>query len=736
MSNASPRTLAVSPTGGQSALRGVMRLLLRRSRPIVVVATVVAAVSFAVPMLQAPKYAGVASVMINPRQAAAPNAIAPNASQTSAPDSSLVDSEIEVLGSDELLRRVAVRLELGADPEFNPALDNGFSPRKLLSNLLAEGRGRVQAQSASRDQAIVAALDAAVSVRRRAMSYVVDISALSTDPEKAARIANAVVEEYRAMLRESRASAAQSANQWLDERLEQLRVELQAREAAVQQYRAENGLLSPEGTVSLAEQETRAYQGSVLEAQTRLAERQARYNQVQALARAGGSPDSIADVLNSQVIRDLRQRESELARRQIELERRYGELHPSVVQGRADLEAAQNQITAEISRILGSLRNEVEIARAQLNSLQGSLGAARGELAVNNGAAVRLGQLEREAEAARSAFQQFQTRAHEIAGTEQIATEIREISLARPPSRPSTPDLAVALITAICFGLGAGLLVGLIIEQLDDTFGSAEDLELKLGVPAVASVPELSSKILRLLSPQDRHPAGYLIERPMSAFAEAFRVMQTSAAYATLNAGRRIYAVTSALPNEGKTTTAFCLARSLASSATSTLIIDCDVRRRSLNALLDIEPRVGLVQVLEGKADWRSVVGRDEETSVNVLPVASEGADGRSVFASPRFAELLREASENYDVVVLDCPPVLSVAEARVIASLATLTFLVVRWSKTPVAAVRSAVHQLETTGVSVHGAVLNFVNIRAPGRQSYGDSLYYAQSEGSYYVS
>lgn len=734
----SPRPHAIPPgmVSSPSALRVVMRLLMRRARAIIGSCAVISALAFAIPMLQAPQFTAIASVMINPRQAAAPSAIAAPVTREGAPDSAFVDSEIEVLGSDELLRRLVGRLELAADPEFNPALAGGFSLRRALRQLLALGNARGAGDATSAEEAIVANLDMAVSVRRRSLSYVVDVAVSSRDPEKAARIANAVVEEYRLMQREGRAEAVRAANEWLDQRIARLSEDLQTRESAVERYRAENGLVSAAGA-TFAEQSTQAYQGSVMDAQTRLAERQARYNQVQALVRAGGSPDSIADVLNSEGIRALRQRESDLSRRQAELETRYGELHPSVQQGKTELENVQSQIQAEIGRILNSLRNEVEVARAQLNALQGGLGAARSELVANNDAEVRLRELEREAQGARTAYQTFIERSHEISGQEQVAaTELREISTARAPSRPSSPIFLNVLLTALCLGLGAGLLMGLILEQLDDTLASAEDVEIKLNVPAIASIPEVTTSALRMLPPLDRHPAGYLVERPMSAFAEAFRVMQTSATYSSLSLSHRIVAVTSALPNEGKTTTAFCLARSYALSGSKTLIIDCDRRRRSLNDLLDIDPRQGLVHALSGKVHWRTLVGTDEATHVHVLPTSADGAEARNVFASEAMTRLLEEAGESYDVVILDCPPVLSVAEARIVASLADIVFLVVRWGKTPIAAARAAIHQLETTNARVDGVALNFVDVRAPGRQSYGDSLYYSQSADSYYVS
>jgi capsular exopolysaccharide synthesis family protein len=239
---------------------------------------------------------------------------------------------------------------------------------------------------------------------------------------------------------------------------------------------------------------------------------------------------------------------------------------------------------------------------------------------------------------------------------------------------------------------------------------------------------------MRLLAPNERHPAGFLVEKPMSAFAEAFRVLRTSIQYASFHRRTGIVAVTSALPDEGKTTSALCLARIAALSGQRVLIVDCDLRRRSLNALLDIEPLFGLLQVLAGERQWSEVICEDEATGAHVLPLAVDGFTLRDVFGSEVMEALIDELREAYDLVVLDCPPVLAVAETRVAVSHAEAVIVVSRWGATPVKAVEAALAQLAPTGANVLGVALNCVNPKAPGRYSYSDPLYYSESRRSYY--
>ncbi|MGE0045111.1 MAG: CpsD/CapB family tyrosine-protein kinase, partial [Hyphomonadaceae bacterium] len=268
----------------------------------------------------------------------------------------------------------------------------------------------------------------------------------------------------------------------------------------------------------------------------------------------------------------------------------------------------------------------------------------------------------------------------------------------------------------IGLGLALGVLVGLLAESLDEGFRTGDDIERKVGMPSLASVPKLRAADFRNLPPSAQHPAGYLVERQMSAFTEALRVLRTSILYGRLDQKVQVVAVTSALPDEGKTTISLCLARVSALSGQRVLLIDCDLRRRTLKDVLGLEPPNGLLQVLTGEVDWRQAIYVDEASGMHLLPLKDSGFTPRDVFGSEAMSKLLNELRASYDLIVLDCAPILAVAETRVIVSMADSATLVARWEKTPVRAVRTALQQVHSAGANILGVVLNLVDTRVPG--------------------
>jgi capsular exopolysaccharide synthesis family protein len=354
----------------------------------------------------------------------------------------------------------------------------------------------------------------------------------------------------------------------------------------------------------------------------------------------------------------------------------------------------------------------------------------------DNTALVRLRELEREAAAAQGVYESYLRRLQEVASQDRLtSTDARLVSAAVAPRSPFSPNFRAAFALALVLGLVLGAGAGVLVELIDHRIGSADNLEEKVGVPAIATIPVLSKRHLRLLPPEDQNPAGFIVEKPMSGFAEAFRVLRTYVHYSNLDARNRAIAVTSSAPNEGKTTSVMCLARIAAASGDKVVVVDCDLRRRSLNRALDIEPRAGLLQVLAGEKAWRDVLVEDRHTSVAFLPLADAVFTSRDVFGSDAMRQLVAELKDEYDLVLFDCAPILAVAETRVIAELADAVIIVARWDKTAIGALRASIHSAKSVGSNVLGIALNYVNPDAPGRSTYNEALYYYKANQSYYA-
>jgi capsular exopolysaccharide synthesis family protein len=657
----------------------------------------VAGLAFSYLITRPPSYQATALIMINTRE----RTQIPGADMGGAlpRDAAVLDSEIE------LLRSSALTTE--------------------LSDALAQID---RAAGVTEEQGIGAAID----VRRRGPTYVIEISANSSDPSRAQLVANTYADVYIASQVNSRIDAAQSANSWLGRRLAELREDVQRKESAAETFRIQSGLMSAGGT-TLQETQITEIQSQTLRAEADLAAAEARYRQAQQVVSSGGSVESVGSVQNNSEIQSLRGREAEIARRQSDLETRYLPTHPAVQSIRSEREDINRQLREATGRILAGLADEVNVARARLNTLRGSLSVATGELGSNSSANVRLRELEREAAASRQVYESYLQRYQEIADQDQLNTsDARLLSYATQPNAPSSPQLRVALAMAIALGLLLGIGAGVAVEILDRSVKNADELEAKTGVPAIASIPTISKRMLRQMAPADRHPAGYLVARPMSAFTEALRVLRTVIVYSKLDLSSKVVAITSALPDEGKTTISACLARVAAMSGQRVVVVDCDLRKQSINDVLDVESDTGILQVLAGEVPWRAAIIRDESTDAHILPVATSGFTPRDVFGSEAMKKLLNELRANYDLVVLDCAPILAIAETRIVVQHADAVVLVARAGRSATGAVRSAIMQTEAAGGKVLGVALNCV---LPHWQSYSDSLYFYDSKSYYSV-
>lgn len=691
----------VAPASEGLDLHTIIAVMMRRWRMIATVGAIVAAAALVVLLLQPREYTATAAIMINPRE---DQVVGAEQSLVQGPPSSaVVDSEIEILRSPRIAMAVARNLHLDIDPYWGaPGSEDGI-------------------------RAAAHRVAAATEVQRRALSFVIDIRVTTDNAQESARIANAIVQAYLQSADDVRIASTERASTWLGQRLAELRTDVQTKEAEAEAFRARAGLLTAEGR-SLNESQTTQTQQAVLTARADLAEREARYRQVLALSRSGGNAGTMDQALESPTIRDLRRQEAELTRQQAEYANTLGERHPFVARNAAELQDIRQQLNAEIGRIAEGARNDVDVARARVAMLERSLGASAGTLVNNNEDQVRLRELEREAAAARAVYESFLQRSHEIAGQGQLGqTSAQVVSEAEPPTAPSSPRLLLGLVFALLAGLIAGAVAGFAAEALDDTIKSADDIEQRLGLPTLAVVPTIDPKAMRLLAPEDRHPAGYLVEKPLSPYAESFRVMRTALLYADLQRDAKVVAVTSALPDEGKTTCALSLARVAALGGQRVAVLDCDLRRRALNRVLNIHPRAGLIEVLSGQRSWRDVCGVDEPSGAHVIPLAETALTPRDMFSLPAMEDLLRELRSHYDLIILDCAPVLVAADARLVVSQADTSIVVTRWRKTRIREAEDAVRQLLPAGAKILGVAINGFDPSAPGWKPYPP--YYARA-------
>jgi capsular exopolysaccharide synthesis family protein len=361
------------------------------------------------------------------------------------------------------------------------------------------------------------------------------------------------------------------------------------------------------------------------------------------------------------------------------------------------------------------------------------LGRAKGTLAGNNAAGVRLAELERNATSVKTLYEGLLERYQETSAQEGGATaDSRIVSEARASTNPSSPNVPMNLALGFIFAMAAGLAAVVIAEMLDDSLRTAEDVERRLMLPALGSLPLLMS----IAKGRDRRmrPVDYLIERPLSGFAEAFRSLRTSILYAKQDETTKVVAITSALPGEGKTTTAVCLGVSGAMAGLRVAILDCDLRRRNVSRLFGVRAEIGLLDVLNGTASLQEAFIRHEKSGVWVLPLVKREFTTDEVFNTEAMGSLLDNLKSQFDLIILDTAPLLAIADTRVLASRSDAVVFLARWQKTPVKAAEAALRLLEQSEARVAGVVLSQVNVKQQSRYGYGDPGYYYSSYRKYY--
>lgn len=718
-------------------LRRWLLTIRRRLRLLSAVALAVFVTTILLTLQETPKYTATAGVVLDTRKERINNV--QQVLSDLPTDSSVVDTEVEILKSGQLAERVVRALNLDQDPEFNPTLRKpaGVSAvvagvKGLFGAAAPQPHRFTSIELQKLHEGVVSNVIGNLAIRRVGLTYVINIGYVSESPTKAAAIADKFAELYLLEQLEAKFEATQQATRWLNNQLDQLRQQVLKDEAAVQQFKIDNNLLSASGT-TLTEQEISSYSQTLAQARAQLAEDEARLSAARIqLARTSNEGD-VGEALNSSLIAGLRAQRATVSAQLAELQGRYGERHPEMLKAKRQLSDIDAQIQQEIHTIIANLEAKVQVSRERAGAVGGSLGGAKGTLAANNRAMVRLNELQRNAEASRTIYESYLNRYKETSSQGGIGqSDARIVSKAKIPGAPSSPNVSRNLMMGLLLALGAGFATVILVETLDAGLATAEDVERRLDTAYLGSVPLLSS----VADDKLESPIDHLVSKPLSGFAEAFRSLQAAILHARPGEPVKVVAITSALPGEGKTTTAICLARSAALQGRRTVVVDCDLRRRTVNRMMPEEPKVGLLEVLNGEATLEQALSLDAASGASILPLARTWFTPRDVFGSAAMDRLLIDLRARFDLVILDTAPVLPVADTRVLASKADLLVLLARWRKTPQPAIEAAFRLLHGTGVNIGGVVLTQVDMKQQAKYGYGDPGYYYAEYKKYYVS
>jgi len=706
----------------------------RRLKLFVAVAALIFAAAALITFQQVPRYTAMSRVLIDQRKQ---QIVAADQSVTSnLPDeSSAVDTETEVLRSRSIAENVASEANLFNDPDWNGTKSRQGLLKTLFGWMSPEPK-KLSPNDPLQRQKVVDRLLGGLNVARAGDTFLIDVSYTSPNAEDATKFANLFANAYITDQIAAKYQATQRATEWLNARLGSIRRQVNDAEAAVQAYKASHNLLSSQG-FTLTEQEVSTLDQQLALARAQQAEAEARLATAKSQLARGSTGEDVGEALNSPVVQGLRAQRAVASQQVADMSGRYGDRHPDLLKAKRQLADIDTQIHAEVTRVISNLEAQAQVARQHAGSVAGSVNQTRNTLAGNNQAGVKLNELQRNADAANALYTSFldrfkQTTAQQ--GMEQ--SDARVISPASIPTSPSEPKIALDLSFGVIVALVGALAAIILAEIFDSGLTTADDIEHDFGLPALGSIPALDSVVDEEQGADLPEPYDYIVQKPLSGFAETFRTLRSSLLLCRTGRAVKLVAITSSLSDEGKTTSSFCLARISALSGDKTIVIDCDLRRRGFNSFVPEDHEEGLIEVLSGKRKVEDVVLPDADTGAVILPLGRSPYTPRDLFSSPAMEQLLTELSKTYDLIILDAPPVLAVADARAIVHRADAVVMLVKWRSTPRKAVESSLKILQAADAYVAGITLTRVNQRQQSKFGYGDPAYYYGSYEKYYTS
>ena len=436
-----------------------------------------------------PRYMAVAQLLIDPNDLRVmDNAVTPSNTLNEA-TTAYVESQARVLTSDTVLRKVIEQQRLDKDSEF---MQPPSALRAALTVVLQKF-GVARQRDPDPVVAVLQELAPKVGARRQERTYVVDLTASTRDPEKSARIANAIVAAYLEDQADARTTSAKRATDALSGRLHELKDRVREAENRAETFKAQNNLVSASGQL-VSEQALSELTNQLTVAGAKADEAKARLDQIEALRRGRVDAGAIAEAVQSQTVAALRAQHGEVLRRKAELTARLGERHPSIADINAQAHDLQQQVDREVGRLSQAARGDYERAQATRQALLARLNGLKQEAVTTNQSLVRLRELEREVEASRAVYQAYLTRSRETSEQERVnTTNVRVLSEANVPNkRAFPPRTLIVLALALMFGAAAGAGAGFARDWTDDRIHTRRDLETACTFPILAEIASLS----------------------------------------------------------------------------------------------------------------------------------------------------------------------------------------------------------------------------------------------------
>jgi polysaccharide biosynthesis transport protein len=603
-------------------------------------------------------------------------------------------TQYELLGARSLAERVISTLGLLEEPAF--ASDGQKSMIGIVISYISGSSSSNDRDKTLdfKERKVADRLQESLTIAPVRGSRVVKISIDSTNPATAQRVVNGFAEVFIADNLDRRYDSSSYARKFLEERIQQLKVKLEDSEKQVVQYAEKQGIINLDDKKSLASTDLEAINTKLTEAHNNRVKLEVLWEQAKQTQGFG-----FQQILDSKAIQENRRLRTQLAAEYQQKLGLYKPAYPLMIQLRNQIKELDRDAETEVAAIKSSIEAQYIGAKNEEEDLASQLEKSKAEVVDQRGRSIQYNILQREVDTNRTLYDGLLQRYKEIGVSGAVGTNnISIVDKASLPIAPRSPKLSLNLALALVAGLLAGILAALGLDYLDDSFKSPEDVEREVGLTVIGVVPK----------PKKDQDIESELSDPRSAMAEAIRSLRTGLQFATSDGLPRTLLVTSSKPAEGKTTTTIGLAKSLASIGLNVLLIDADLRNASVHKRMFCSNELGLSNYLTGTRSPEDVV---QGSGIQGLEIMSSGPlppNPAELLSGPKFMTLLSLAAESFDVVLIDGPPVMGLADAPLLASMTQATLMVVAANETRRSVFKVALRRLQNARANVIGALLS----------------------------
>jgi succinoglycan biosynthesis transport protein ExoP len=715
----------------ESTLREYMRVLIKRKwMVILVIAGIFMAVAVA-SLRQTPIYEAVGQIVVNKADS---NLIT---FKDSTPvvdyyDQADLDTEVRILQSDLMALQVIRQLNLDKRPEFG-----GHSDQRQ-ANLVAD-----PLQSDSKHiSALLGSFRGNLHVTLIPSTRIMEIHYTSTDPQLAASVVNTLADTYIKQNFQTKFESTMQASDWLSKQLVDLQMKVETSQEKLVRYQKEHEILGTDEKTNIITEKLDELNKEMTQAESDRMQKEALYRQTQSNDPVAVAAAIISDttgsgsVATSGLLDRLRDQQAGLRIQVAELSTQFGPQYPKIEQLNNQLKEIDRQLLLETNKAVDHLKGQYLAALQREEMLRGSFEKQKQEANKLNESAIEYSILKRDLDSNRTLYEGLLEKLKEAGVTAGLrSNNFRIIDAARVPTSPSEPNIPRNLLFALVLGVISGVGLAFLLENMDNTVRTPEQATALSLLPALGMIP-LGSKSgnhgpagKRLALTTSKEVVELVTQvRPQSQMAESYRALRTSLLLSNLGAPPKVIMVTSARPQEGKTTTSINTAIVLAQKGVRVLLMDADLRRPSVHKTMGMGPRSGLSNVLTGSATLQQTITTSTILpNLFIMPAGTPPPNPAELLASSNMRDLIVELREMYDHIVIDTPPTLSVTDAVVLSPRADATILVIRSGQTTKQALRRARDILMQVNAHVAGVLLNAVDLTSP------DYYYYYEYQGKY---